>query len=332
LSRPSRSLFGRISDAWSNQDEDSRGTLLLVAGIGALVALALIVIAYGYYVDRIAPENDAVMKVGDRTFTYSDLERRVKADLATVGTITQEQFGGLVSQTLSDLERGELFRQLAKERQMTVTDEEIEAQIRDDLEVAETAGRDVYALSLRDHLIAEDIGLDDYKLESKTKLIEARIRQELESAVPAEAEQINIRLLQTNNQSDAAAAKQRLDNGEDFAVLAATVSVHSSRSKAGEVGWVIRDSLPSKLEEAAFVLEAGQRTDIVETEQGFFIAEVRAKEVRAVEDGTKAAAVAHRLSDALTETRDRVGSEILITTGQISRLLRSVQSVSARGG
>jgi parvulin-like peptidyl-prolyl isomerase len=325
-------MFGRVSDAWSRQDDDSRGTLLLIAGLGALVVFALVVIGYGYYVDRIAPNSDAVLKVGDRTFSYEELERRVLTDAVPSPALTQAAFTEIVTNNLADLERQELMLLIGKENGIGLTETEIENQLRDDLNVSENADRETYAHSLRAYLLDKDKSLSGFRREAKVKLIESKYREQVSATLPTEADQVNVRLLRTASQADAATAKQRLDAGEELAGVAAVLSNHPSKSKAGEVGWVIRGTFASRLEDALFALQPGQKTDIVETDEGFFIAEVRAREVRPVEVETKTAAVSHAISESINDMREKAGSQILLTNGQLARLMRSVQNVSVPGG
>jgi parvulin-like peptidyl-prolyl isomerase len=75
------------------------------------------------------------------------------------------------------------------------------------------------------------------------------------------------------------AARKRIDTAlarlvakEPFAQIALELSDDpGSRTKGGELGWVRKGMIPEKLEGAAFALEVGAFSAVVESEQGFHI-------------------------------------------------------------
>lgn len=72
--------------------------------------------------------------------------------------------------------------------------------------------------------------------------------------------------------------KKQLDNGTDFAELAKTFSSGPDAEQGGMLGWVGRADLVEDLEEAAFALEEGGVSGVIETEYGFAILKVEKKE------------------------------------------------------
>ncbi|MEY9977150.1 peptidylprolyl isomerase [Lysinibacillus sp. RC79] len=80
---------------------------------------------------------------------------------------------------------------------------------------------------------------------------------------------------------DEATAKDvlaKIKAGEDFKELAKTYSIDSSTNEdGGEIGYINRGQMDEKFEEAAFGLEKGSVSDIVQTSDGYHIIKVTEK-------------------------------------------------------
>ena len=71
--------------------------------------------------------------------------------------------------------------------------------------------------------------------------------------------------------------QQKLNEGRDFASLAEEFSECSSRSRRGDLGYLRRGQAVKPFENAAFALNVGEMSDIVETEFGYHLIRIADK-------------------------------------------------------
>jgi parvulin-like peptidyl-prolyl isomerase len=109
----------------------------------------------------------------------------------------------------------------------------------------------------------------------------AWMRDQIVAGVPKTAEQVHVRQILHYNLEDANAALTRLQGGESFESLAAETDPFNQ----GDLGWFPRGYLPdARLEEAAFSLEAGQVSNVIETLAGYHIIQVLERDPQYVLD------------------------------------------------
>lgn len=99
----------------------------------------------------------------------------------------------------------------------------------------------------------------------------AWMRDQIVSQVPETAEQVHARQILANTRQEAEEALARLANGVAFGTIAAEYDPVAE----GELGWFPRGYLlyPA-VEEAAFALQPGETSQVVETEIGFHLVHV----------------------------------------------------------
>lgn len=70
------------------------------------------------------------------------------------------------------------------------------------------------------------------------------------------------------------ALKVRIDNGENFSALAQEYSEGPSKTKGGDLGFFSREQMVPPFSEAAFALQPGQTSDVVQTRFGYHLIRV----------------------------------------------------------
>jgi peptidyl-prolyl cis-trans isomerase C len=172
---------------------------------------------------------------------------------------------------LNDLIEQVLLAQGAQEAGLSVSDEEVQARI-DDL----AAEYDLAAWMAEWGYTVEDLFTS-----MKLQIMAAYQRDLVADSVPEIAEQVQLQQIFTYAEADAKSALVSLNSGADFNELA--FSVYYDPTTGGYLGWVPRGYLlDPAVEEAAFSLPVGSYSDIIETEAGYHIILVIAREDRSL--------------------------------------------------
>jgi parvulin-like peptidyl-prolyl isomerase len=96
----------------------------------------------------------------------------------------------------------------------------------------------------------------------------AWMRNQIIAAVPSTAEQVHVKQILLYNSDEAQSVLEQLQGGADFDTLAAQYEPVAH----GELGWFPRGYLAdSAIEQAAFALQPGQHSGVVQTEAGYHI-------------------------------------------------------------
>jgi parvulin-like peptidyl-prolyl isomerase len=109
----------------------------------------------------------------------------------------------------------------------------------------------------------------------RRQMAAAWMRDKIISAVPNTAEQVHVQQILLYSAEKAQTIWNELNSGSDFASLAAEIDPVTK----GELGWFPRHYLPDvQIEEAAFALQPGQYSPVIETIAGYSILMLLAKE------------------------------------------------------
>ena len=118
-------------------------------------------------------------------------------------------------------------------------------------------------------------------------------------------EQVHARHILVETEEEAQTVLTRLEEGEDFTSLAEELSTdEGTKEDGGDLGWFPRGVMVPEFEEAAFALQPGETSDIVQTSFGYHIILVEERDPeRELEPYLLERRQASALSDWLEEQR-----------------------------
>jgi parvulin-like peptidyl-prolyl isomerase len=121
----------------------------------------------------------------------------------------------------------------------------------------------------------------------ESTLYRTKLQEALAVEVPLTAEQVHARHILVETEDEAKKVLERLQAGEDFSALAKELSKDTSNSEnGGDLGWFPRGQMATEFEDAAFALEAGQTSDVVQTSYGYHIINVLERDANRALDET----------------------------------------------
>jgi foldase protein PrsA len=186
---------------------------------------------------------------------------------AQLAQIRQNVLNGLIEQSL--------IEQAAAGTGISVTDEELDTTVQESIAVGQ--GQESF-----DQWLAEnELTLDEFREIQRSQLLASKMIEHVTALVPTTAEQVHARHILTSDLAQAQALLEELRGGANFAALAQQASEdNSTAANGGDLGWFPRDVplMPPAVAEMAFALEPGGIGDVIESDQGYHIIKVEARE------------------------------------------------------
>ena len=177
-------------------------------------------------------------------------------------------------QVLDSMIEQALIEQAAAREGVAVSEEELEAAIRKNVE--EAGGREAFEEWLR------GVGLtyEEFREALRSQMLASAMFERVTASVPTTAEHVHARHILVATEEEAQAILARLRAGEDFAALARECSLdENTRESGGDWGFFPRGLLIApEVEAAAFALSPGQISGVVRSQFGYHIVQVLEKD------------------------------------------------------
>jgi peptidyl-prolyl cis-trans isomerase C len=241
---------------------------------------------------------DVLAKVNGEPVKKADFDRLVKNMELGNGPIPADRRDEILRAALEQLITYNVLMQEAKSRNVTVSDAEVDARLK------QMRGQFPTEAEFAKAVEARGMSLDQMKIDTKRDLeIKKMMDEEVAQAGPAteieakafydknpdkftqgEAVRASHILIMVDQKADDATrkkAREKIDgvlkqarSGQDFAALAKEHSQDGSAAQGGDLNFFPRKQMVPQFETAAFALQAGQISDVVETQFGYHIIKV----------------------------------------------------------
>ena len=173
------------------------------------------------------------------------------------------------SAVIEDLTAQLLLEQGAHANGFTLDDVALQARI--DSLTAQVGGAEALSAWQQSHGYSEQ----EFRSALRRGAESAWMRDKIISTVPSTAEQVHVQQILLYNQDKAQEFLAQLRDGADFNDLA----FKADPLTRGDLGWVPRGYLLNvQIEDVAFGLEVGQRSDVIATDVGFHIVRILARD------------------------------------------------------
>ncbi len=215
---------------------------------------------------------------------------------------------GFQDQILQTVVQRTLLRQLAPMEGIVVSEAEVQARVEEQklaiMESGQYSSWDEFKeqASVSDEYFAR-LMADDLLVERLT-----------EAHAPArEAEQVHARHILVADEETGKQVLARLEAGEDFAALAAELSEDTgSKDAGGDLGWFPAGAMVPEFEEAAFSLEVGETSGLVQSDYGYHIIEVLEKGLHELDESTYSSMMDEAFSAWMEEAQAAAKIETLV--------------------
>lgn len=281
---------------------------ILVGGVALLGVAVLAVIGYLVYQSLFA-SNPVVLRVGDDEIRHDYFSARLAAYIEEQGGAVPGQnilpFGQTV---LDDIAEEEVLLQSLDDQGLTVTDEEVDAEIESRIGIGREEDFAIFRAGLEQELVDSRLSEDEYRHVVRAELARTKLAEHFLAEVGETAVQARFHRLNLVTEADAEMARERLMEGEEFATIALELDPTAVEPEDGP-DFVVLQTLETEVREALEELEPDEVSEPLAVEDRFVVVQLLEREVRPIEEGQSAMIGAARLAVFIEEQAEVIGVE-----------------------
>lgn len=278
----------------------------LLLGLVVVLALAVVLLAYLYF----SGANRDSGAAGETPLLPSEAVAVVNGEEITRDELFAVMYMQTGNEALQSLINRTLILQEAASRGLVVSDEDLDAEIAAIIDESFQGSEENFLMLLEHYGWSEEVFRDDARLnlllremamaEVDVQEEEARDYFEENIALFGAPEEVEARHILLESEEEALEVVALLEEGEDFAELAAERSIDpGTRDRAGNLGFFPRGAMVPPFDEAVFALDIGETSEPVQTDFGYHVIELLDRRGGDV----TYADVADEVKDALLEDR-----------------------------
>jgi parvulin-like peptidyl-prolyl isomerase len=275
------------------------------AAVIALVVVALGIVAFAFAADYRADQRrpgSTAMRIDDTTYTVRYYTERLRMYVNQFGGPGSEfaQPSSAFPAVSQQLIEEEAILRFAEEEGVTATEEDINEEIATRLGI--TTDDEEFDDRVLEEANRMNLTLDEYLTFVRAGVLRGNLLEKFTEELPETAESVHYRQIQVANQEQADAVRLRIEEGEDFADLAAELSLHeATKDDGGDMGWIPRGILDRSLEQTLFALDPGAVTTYPTATGAFVYQVVEINPDRPIEETYRPSLAQRQLSEWVDE-------------------------------
>ncbi len=300
------------------QQQKRRQRIILGLGIFIIVAVLAIMVV-GWFTNQYLPLHQTAIRVNGTEFNMNYYIDMLKLQVRNQPAQYMQYLADIA---VSNIKQNELIRQGALKLGFSVSDKELDEELKSHDPPFNDAHRDI----------------------DRTQMLMTKLRDEyFEPQVPMSAEQRHIMAMMLESEPQADEVRERLQNGESFTELAGELSLDAfSKAKKGDLGWhpanILNEMLGTSVpEDYAFGVEAGMLShplydDEIEKPVGYWLIKVLTRNEEEEEAHVLAMLLGSEAEAQETSSRLKAGEDFATLAEELSQLAGSKKNGGDLGG